>query len=208
MPCRAPAASTALATPAVRSTMWPCPLVRNRSIALWTAIARARSAAPQSPEAPLADLEHRAVEPLGREVLLVGAERLAVEAHAALLEQAPALRPRQPEDRLHQRGQVDAAVDRLEGGVLDLLRRPMLDVEAVEALLGRARRRLVVEAGHERPRQRALGVPRADAVRRGLAQQEPVVDVERGVGHAHRLAVDLLRGLGDADVVAQRLGHA
>src|SRR2546430_3134759 len=86
MPCCTPAAATALATPSVKSTMWPCPVVRNRSIALWTATARARSAAPQAPEAPLSDLEHRAVQPFGWEVLLLGAQRFAVEAHAALLD--------------------------------------------------------------------------------------------------------------------------
>ena len=42
----------------------------------------------------------------------------------------------------------------------------------------------------------------------GLAnEQQPVVVAHRLVGDAHRLAVDLGRGLGDPDVVAERLGH-
>src|SRR5205823_5234690 len=87
----------------------------------------------------------RGDQPLGGEVLLVGTERLPVEAYPSLLEQAAALGPRQPEESLQQRRQVHGAVDRLEGCVLDLLRRLPLDMQAVEVLLGALRAPVVVE---------------------------------------------------------------
>src|SRR2546421_3069236 len=149
-PCCAPAAPTTRATPSVRSTMWPCPRVWNRSMPLWTAM-------PASSGLP----------------------------------QPAALGPRQPEQRLQQRRQVHGAVHRLEGGVLDLLRRLSLDVQPVEALLGALRARLVVEAGDQPARQGALGVTRSEVGGGRLAAEQAVVGLEGLVGHPQGLAVDL-----------------
>src|SRR2546421_8246420 len=147
-PCCAPAAPTTRATPSVMSTMWPCPRVWNRSMPLWTAMP-ASSGLPQPAKAPLADLEDRAVQALGGEVLLVGTERLPVEADPSLLEQPAALGPRQPGQRLQQRRQVHGAVHRLGGGVLELLPRLSLRVPPVGALLGALPARLVLGARHQ-----------------------------------------------------------
>ena len=54
-----------------------------------------------------------------------------------------------------------------------------------------------------RARFASLGRP----VRRRLAEQQPVVLGHRLVGDAHQLPEHLLRRVGDADVVAQRLAH-
>ena len=115
---------------------------------------------------------------------------------------------KQTEERLDQSGHVDAAVGRLEVGLLDLLRRAALDVHAVELLLGRQRGRLVVEARDQRPRQRTLRVAGAQLGGRRLPEQQPVIGLQRRVRDAQQLAVDLRGRLRDADVVVERLGHA
>src|SRR4051795_3708463 len=69
-------------TPSVRSTIAPLPGVLSRSRPPWTAIASGPHAQPA--ELPLADLQDRAVEPVGLEVERVGGHRLAIEPDAAL----------------------------------------------------------------------------------------------------------------------------
>ena len=95
-----------------------------------------------------------------------------------------------------------------DASLLDVLRDLAPHVELVEALLGRRRRAVAVEALDEPPRELALGLARVARRRRArLAEQQPVVLAHRLVGDAHQLPEHLLRRIGDPDVVAERLAH-
>ncbi len=81
-------------------------------------------------------------------------------------------------------------------------------VHAVEAVLRRRRSLGAVEARDKRAGERALGVPRTELGRRGLApSSSEYQDASALVGDAERLAVHLVRRVGHADVVAERLRH-
>src|SRR5438309_9235328 len=110
-PRPAPAVRTTLATPAVMSTISPFPAVSRRSCPAWTLIASPASPAvhAHAREAPLAGLEHAAVELLAGDVERVGRHGGAVELHAALGEQAPPLRGRDAEGLAQHRGHVHDA---------------------------------------------------------------------------------------------------
>ena len=128
------------------------------------------------------------------DVELVGAEQLAVDAHAALRDQPPRLRARDAESRVEHGRDVDRVA-------IDARRWRPRSRRASGARRARGRsaaRRAaggvgVVEAGDDRPRERAL-LRRAARRRpgRSIAQQlEPLA--HRLVGQAHRLAEHLLR---------------
>ena len=96
-----------------------------------------------------------------------------------------------------------------------LLRRSASAEDALELPLGRVCSRLGrVQPRDDPARERALGVARrrpgqpcTGARRRARVEQQPVVLPHRLVGDRHRLAVHLPRRVGDADLVAERLGH-
>ena len=188
--------------PAERSTISPSPAVCRRSSALWTAI----SAVGSRRKRRLPTCSTRPSSSATAKVEL--GHRLAVEAHAALGDVAPGLRARHRRTcsaRSSGRWTTPSAGVEHDGRhVLGHLAR---DVDAVEGGLGLRRGGLAVEAGHERARERALGVARRDALRRRRAEQQVVPARHRGVGDRERLAVHLGRRVGDADVVAERLRH-
>jgi hypothetical protein len=84
----------------------------------------------------------------------------------------------------------------------------MLDEHAVELMLGRRRGLRIVVARDERAGERPFGIARTELGRGRLAEQQPVPALERRIGEAERLAVDLARRLRHADVVPQRLRHS
>src|SRR5689334_18918095 len=106
-------------------------------------------------EATLAELEHRAVEPLGGNIELIAIENLAIQLDAALGEQAPRLGPRHAEVVAHQGRQMHRIVAR-ELRLLDLVRNAPLHEQAVEVLLGASGRALVVVPRHYFAREGAL----------------------------------------------------
>src|SRR5215211_4278568 len=124
--------------PSVRSTIAPSPGVLSRSSPPCTAIASGPH--PNPPELALADLQHGAIEALGGDVEVVGAERLAVELDPALGEHPPGIRAREPEPLRQQSGHVDLAVARAHRQLGHLLGRLVAHEQAVEVLLGTARR--------------------------------------------------------------------
>ena len=133
--------------------------------------------------------------------------RLPVEPDPALGERAARLGGRDPERAREQRRQVHRpfrASHSTTGHVLGTSWRSNVD-SRTPARPPRPVR--PVEPRDERPGQRPLGVPRADPVRNRPSEQQLVPRAERRVGDAQRLAVDLVGRLGDADVVADRLGH-
>jgi hypothetical protein len=80
-------------------------------------------------------------------------------------------------------------------------------MHAVELALGVHGGLRAPKALHERPGKRALGIAGTELGWRLRPEQQRVPRLERGIRDAERLAVDLVRGLGDADVIAERLRH-
>src|SRR5829696_2611533 len=119
------------------------------------------SAHPQAAEPAAPDLQDRAVEPFGREVYVVAAQRLTVELHGALGQEPARLRAGVPEAVGDHAGEVHRgrpiAVHR---EVLDRLGRLLAHDGAVEVRLRPAGRILPPEPRHDRPGQRALGLHR------------------------------------------------
>ena len=91
--------------------------------------------------------------------------------------------------------------------LVDLLRQLVRDEDAVEAGLGLGRRLRAPEPLHERAREGALGVARADVGRDLVPEQQAVPGREQLVRDPQRLAVHLAGRLGDPDLVAERLRH-
>ena len=91
--------------------------------------------------------------------------------------------------------------------LLDLLGDLVLDEHAVEPALGLRGRVLAPEAPHERAREGALRVARAQALGDRAAEQQPVPGVQELVRDPQRLAVHVLRRIGDPDLVAVGLRH-
>jgi hypothetical protein len=103
---------------------------------------------------------------------------------------------------------VHGPVAGAERRLLDVVGHRLLDEDALEVRRGRPGRVVAVEARHQRPRERVLGVARPRALGRAvLAEQQREPLAHRVVGQRQRLAVHLLGRIGDADVVAQGLRH-
>ena len=140
-------------------------------------------------------------------VQLVGRERLAVEAHAALRDQPPRLAARSGQAVVgEERGHVHRiAVRQVEhGGVVG---GPLLLEHAVEAGLGGRGCLRAVPALDEPPGELPLRRVRVGRRRPVGLQAQPVVVGHELVHAAHRLAVHLRRRVADRDVVAERGAH-
>ena len=179
------------------------------SIALRRQNGRAGCSAGRQPaKAPLAELEHGAVQALGRHVQLVGAQRIAVQR--APRPGRAAAGPPSPRRRTPRA----AARARARGRRWRRTRTPRSrPAPRAPRAGGRSGPR-----PRARPRRRGSGRPapgpcaRLDSTAgrpgsKRLVQQQVVVDGHRRVGDPHQLAEDLVGRLGDAHVVAQRLGH-
>ena len=145
----------------------------------------------------------------GRDVERLGRQRLAVEPHAALGQGAPRLRARAAEhgSRSARAGARSRRRPRTTASSI-VLGRLARDEDAVERRLGRRGRAPAPwkRATSSRASARlASRGPTPAGDRR--AQQQLVPGRERVVRDAQRLAVHLLRRLGDPDVVAEGLRH-
>src|SRR5689334_25268426 len=89
----------------------------------------------QAPETALADPQDLAIQRVWSHVVLACPQGPRADRHAAPVDQAPGLRPRQTELVGDQARQMDNSVVRLEPGLLDLRRRAALHEDPVEMLL-------------------------------------------------------------------------
>ena len=183
--------------------IWPSPSVCSRSSAVWTAIRSRRRAGGSGACRSAARGRSSSV---GGEVEL--GDRLAVEPDAALADRAPRLGAR------HAEAASPSSSGRWTvGGDREPERRACPRAPRARRARGRSapRRSAAASAPWYRvtsARARArFCVARRHALRRRRAQQQVVPARHRGVGDRERLAVHLVRRVGDADVVAERLRH-
>src|SRR5579863_3101672 len=106
-------------------------------------------------ETALADAQHAAVKRLRRLIDL--GDRGLIERDSALLDEAPGLRTRHPEQLRDQRRQVHDAVVGCEGGLLDLTWPPSPALDAIPFLLLAAGRLLTVVDRGQLSGERPLG---------------------------------------------------
>src|SRR4051812_20099078 len=167
----------------------------------------------QADEAALAHLQDPAGELLDRQIEAIRRDALAVEPHATLRDQPAPLAAGDLEDAGDQRGQVDWTVASGphpvgigQGELRNVVRHSVGDVDGVEPGLRLPGGLGAVKALHDPAGELPLRLRWVPGGRL-VAQEQLVVGTHRLVGDAHQLPEHLLRRIGDADIVAERLAH-
>src|SRR5690242_368522 len=161
-------------------------LVGSRGIVAGSVAVSTRA---KADELPLACLDEGAVE--RARVDLVGADRLAAELHATLVDLPAPVAAGVAEDLLEQARQVDGAVRRLEPRLRHLVRSLVPADDAGEMCLGRPCALGAVPALGDSPRKLELPLHRVVRMLAAAGDELPPLR-ERLVGDRHRLAEHLL----------------